>query len=370
MKKHIVYVISNVNKSLGLEWTLSELKTKYTLSAVILNNSQNTPLRDFLVSENIPFAYISYHGKKNIPSAFLKLFFFLNRRKVDIIHTHLFDATIIGLIAAKFAGIKKRIYTRHHSTYHHQYFPAAIKYDLLCNKYATDIISISHATYRTLTELENVPKKKIINIPHGFDLNIFNNINANETSSIKLKWNIPEKGPVIGVIARHIEWKGVQYIIPAFKNFLLSYPNATLLLANANGPYHNTLMRLLSDIPSKNYRIIPFEENVRALYNTFDMYIHTPIDPLSEAFGQTYIEALASGIPSIFTLSGIAAEFIEHKKNALVVGFCNSKEILESMIMLQQDNTLAKKISENGLKSIKKFNLKQMMVDIETTYDN
>ena len=36
--------------------------------------------------------------------------------KPHTVHTHLFDANLSGLMAAKLLGIKKRIYTRHHST--------------------------------------------------------------------------------------------------------------------------------------------------------------------------------------------------------------------------------------------------------------
>jgi hypothetical protein len=52
-----------------------------------------------------------------------------------------------------------------------------------------------------------------------------------------------------------------------------------------------------------------------------------PIDDTIEAFGQTYIEALISGVPSVFTLSGVASEFIENGKNALVVDYKNSEQI-------------------------------------------
>ncbi len=44
--------------------------------------------------------------------------------------------------------------------------------------------------------------------------------------------------------------------------------------------------------------------------------MHVTIGKHYEAFGQIYVEALAAGIPSVFTLTGIAPEIIEHEHNA------------------------------------------------------
>lgn len=367
-KQHIIYLISDVSKSLGLELTLSELKKKYELTVVLLN-TKNSSFEAFLTKNEIDVKRIYYKGKQNFFSALIKVLRIFLKLKPDIIHTHLFEATLIGLIAGKITGVKKRIYTRHHSTYHHKYFPSAIKYDLWCNKMATHIVSISQATYKTLAEYENVNPQKIRTIYHGFDMAFFNNVAKENIARVKLKWNIPDDSLKIGVIARHIEWKGVQYIIAAFKDFLNSYPDSVLILANAKGPYHNEIINQLKVIPTDNYILIPFEEDVPALYKLFDIYIHTPIDPLCEAFGQTYIEALAAGVPSIFTLSGIASEFIEHEKNAFVVDFKNSKKIYSAMMRLQTDKDLSHSIILNGKQDVQPFNLNQMMNDLETLYN-
>lgn len=367
-KQHIAYIIAHVDKSLGLEWTLSELKRKYKLTVILLN-TVGSPFEDFLAKNEINVIRIYYKGKQNLVSSCIKIFWFFLKLKPDIIHTHVFDANLIGLTVGKIVGIRKRIYTRHDSTYHHRYFPHAVKYDRWCNRMATDIISISQATYKTLVEFENVNPKKIRTIYHGFDLRHFDDVDIKTCNKIKLKWNIPDNSPRVGVIARHIEWKGIQFIIPAFKDFLKKYPDAILILANAYGPYHNQILQHLKTIPESNYRIIPFEEEVAALYKLFDIYIHTPIDSLCEAFGQTYIEALAAGVPSIFTLSGIACEFIQHEKNALVVDYKNSNEIHNEMIRLHSNKDLANKIILNGKDVVTQFKLERMINDLENIYN-
>jgi glycosyltransferase involved in cell wall biosynthesis len=80
--------------------------------------------------------------------------------------------------------------------------------------------------------------------------------------------------------------------------------------------------------------------------------VHVPISATAEAFGQTYVEALASHIPSVFTLSGIANEFISHGKNALVVPYCDSDAIFSNMKYLLDDRTFAASLAEAGYRSV------------------
>lgn len=76
---------------------------------------------------------------------------------------------------------------------------------------------------------------------------------------------------------------------------------------------------------------------------------------LVEAYGQVYVEALAAGIPSIFTLSGIARDFIENEKNAMVVPFKNSQDILSALEKLHSNESLKNKLIETGRKDVVKL---------------
>ncbi len=138
-----------------------------------------------------------------------------------------------------------------------------------------------------------------------------------------------EDAPVIGVVARYEILKGIQCIIPAFRRLLEDFPDAKLVLANAYGHYAHQIRRLLRGmLPDHSYCEIQFEPDPVALYSSFDVFVHTPLVAGYEAFGQVYVEALAAGLPSVFTPSGIAAEFITDQLNAHLVPFQDSDAIL------------------------------------------
>ncbi|MCL5276215.1 MAG: glycosyltransferase family 4 protein [Deltaproteobacteria bacterium] len=366
-KVKVTYIVSEISKALEFEWVADYLnKDRFELSFILLNPGSSY-LEDYLKKKGIPVKTVRYRGKKDYVSALFKTYALLRNHRPDIIHVHLFPAGRVGLVAGKFAGIYRRIYTRHYSTYHHRYFPHAIKYDKLINRLSTDIVAISDVVKQVLKQ-EGVDEKKICKIPHGFDLNMFHNPDPGIIQQLEEKYKTADRFPVIGVISRYTEWKGIQYIIPAFKKLLDTYPKAKLILANAKGDYAGSIKALLRGLPPDSYGEIDFECNLAELYQLLDIFVHVPIDSHSEAFGQIYVEALASGIPSIFTMSGIAHEFIKDRENALVVPYKDSEAIYNAMGEILNNERLMDKLIIAGKASIEQFSINRMIEGLEKLY--
>jgi glycosyltransferase involved in cell wall biosynthesis len=85
------------------------------------------------------------------------------------------------------------------------------------------------------------------------------------------------------------------------------------------------------------------------------VFIHAPVYNEYEAFGQVYVEALASGVPSIFTISGVANEFIKDGRNALVAEYANAESIYNKMILLLENPNIRNQVIENGRKDIEQL---------------
>jgi glycosyltransferase involved in cell wall biosynthesis len=369
LKKKITYILSNVHKSVAFEWIVQNIDLEKIDLQFILLNEFDTELEQILIASGIKVNRVYLKHKTNIPTALVKVIFLLVKNRPNVIHAHLFEGSLIGLFAGWLLRIRKRIYTRHHSDFHHDFFPHAVKYDKLCNFLATDIIAISHIVHEVLLAKELVNETKIKMIHHGFKLEQFNHVDPLEIQSLKSKYQIGEFYPIVGVVSRYTEWKGIQFIIPAFKRLLLEYPNAKLVLANAQGDYEIEIKKMLQEIPSKNYLEIKFESNLFALFKLFDVFVHVPYDKYFEAFGQVYIEALSASIPSIFTLSGIATEFIIHDVNAKVVAFRNSDEIYSALRVILEDEVIRNRIVKNGFEIVnEKFQIHKMIAQLEKLY--
>ena len=160
MKINVVYIISDIDKAIAFEWIAEALTKEKTNLSFILIDSEGSYLSGYLKSLKIPVYLINCKNKKNMPFAVLKCRKILTRLNCNVVHCHLFKATIIGLASAILAGVKKRIYSRHHSTYHHTYFSKFVKWDKLCNFLATDIIAISENVKEVLINLRSYQQKK------------------------------------------------------------------------------------------------------------------------------------------------------------------------------------------------------------------
>jgi glycosyltransferase involved in cell wall biosynthesis len=252
---------------------------------------------------------------------------------------------------------------------HYNEHPSGRKWDKLCNFLATDIIAISKNIRKILIERDGASPQKIHLLYHGFEFAYFDIDSPDRISELRRKYDIPTTAkPVIGIIARYMEWKGIQYAIPAFQDVLKTYPEAHLVLANAHGEYAVHIRKLLKAIPRSAYTEISYEEDLAALYRLFDVYVHVPVDSTCEAFGQTYVEALAVGIPAVFTLSGIAPEFIRDRYNALVVDYRNVDAIAQAISEILRDVQLRERLIATGRDSIGEFAAENMQRNLENIY--
>ncbi len=367
----VVYVLAGIEKALAFEWIATHMsKGKVALHFVLIGKA-NTPLQQFLTANQVPVTVLPYGGgKPALLGVTYKLYKLLRRLKPKTVHTHIFEANMAGLTAAWLARVPQRVYTRHHATLHHQYFPRAVWYDRYTNRLATAIVALCRAGITVLTEMDGAPKSKVRLIPHGFDLAQFGQVPAPRTEALRKKYQLPANaGPVVGVIARYTHWKGVQYVVPAFAQLRKENPQAHLILANARGDYAAAIEGLLAELPEGSYTQIAFEGDLPALYSLFDVYVHAPIDQYAEAFGQTYVEALAAGVPSVFTLSGIANDFVVDHRHALVVPYANTEAIVLNLRRLLGNEALRHKLVTEGQKVVHQhFALQRMVGALEDLY--
>ena len=350
----VVYIISVMHRSVFFEHTADRLRNAGIDMTFIMIDGGQTPLSDMLIANGFKVYFVEAERLLFSWKAIGDCVRILKDESPQLVHCHFGKANFIGLISAFISRVPIRVYTRHQG----QLLTPTKKelmLDHLQNKLATHIIAITEVTKQLLI-WEGVKEEKIKIVHHGFDIEQMMNFDSAAASKIKAKYNPEGKYPVVGVIARWLEWKGIHYVISAFKELLKEYPNAKLCLFNItlNSDYSNEISRMLSELPAGSYEAVEFEDDIYNLYRLFDMYVHVPVNPYCEAFGQIYIEALASGVPSIFTLSGIAREFIS-EDNAFIVDFKNSDQIFEKMNEILSKQKDMDQLLKNGQEVVKRM---------------
>ena len=371
-RKLVAYVISDVKRSLTFEAIAKWSKKWGDIDLVfVFVNSDFPKSIEIIEGHGIPCYWIKCQGKFDFIIATLKVVGLLKTLRPTVVHGHLFKGSLIGMLAARLANCPRAIITRHHSVEHHLYSGIGVLLDKLINLLTDQIIAISGVVSDVLVQKEGIDPSRIVILPHGFDLEAFSQVDSKRRNRFLVDHRIDNGKFIVGVISRFVEWKGVNFIVKAFKRVLHIYPDIHLVLMNAHGPHSERVWDELRELPQRSYTLIKFEEDICAAYAAFNCFIHTPVSREVEAFGQVYVEALAAGVPSIFSLSGIALDFIEDSKNALVVPGSDSEAISVALLRLLKERDLRDRLASNGkLSVIERFELVSHMQELRALYLN
>src|SRR5581483_8621422 len=90
--------------------------------------------------------------KTDMISAFFSLYRLFKKIKPDAVHTHLFDDSVPGLLAAKLAGVRMRAITKGDSAFHWFYSRKWVMADKFNNANATHIVAISGESKKFIVE--------------------------------------------------------------------------------------------------------------------------------------------------------------------------------------------------------------------------
>ncbi|MBK7297782.1 MAG: glycosyltransferase [Flavobacteriales bacterium] len=147
-----------------------------------------------------------------------RLWRYMRKYRPDIVHCNLFDDSVPGLIAAKLAGVKVRVITKQDTGYHYLHAPHWMAVDRFNSRMATHVLAISNESKRFLIHKEGTPEHKITLVHNGIPSEQFTRQDPVVMDRLKQRFGTANKGPIIGTVARFIEWKGYKSILVAARS--------------------------------------------------------------------------------------------------------------------------------------------------------
>ncbi len=302
----------------------------------------------------------SNNRKKSMIFAFFALYRLFRKLKPNIVHTHLFDDSFPGLMAARLARVKKRILTKQDTTYHWLYAKKWIWADKMNNRNATHIHSVAEENKKFIIECEKANPNKVRLIRNGFPFDKMTDSKQEYIEEIKNKYQLQNR-IVIGTVARLIDWKGHKLIIEAAKELKNKYPSVLFFWA---GKGSNTYVAQLKEIIYKsnleNYVVFANwieRKMMPSYYKCLDVYLHPAIN---EPFGFAISEALMNKVPIIATKTG-STDLIEHKKQGYILQQNSIEDIINGVSFYLDDEERKNRIAQKGLEiSLKHLSFDRM----------
>ena len=303
------------------------------------------------------YLFLDAASRAAYPAAIVRLARWLRRHRMDVLQTHLFDAGLVGLAAARLARVPLAILTRHHTD---EMWIAGTRVhiagDRLMARWADRVVVLSHAVRTHMVEREGAPADKIDVIYQGFD---FQSLSASDDDRRRVRTEFGLDGHfVIGCVARFFKTKGHVYLLEAARQLVDEIPNLRVLLLGGGDRSGIEEMIRANGLEG---RVIfgGYRSDVPACMRAMDVVVHPS---LTEAFCQTVIEALAAESPLVATDVAAASEVVSDGVNGLLVPPADSGAIVMAVRRLHADPVLARRMVAAGKRSVaERFTIDRMV---------
>lgn len=209
----------------------------------------------------------------------------------DIIHVHANSATsIIELIAAKIAGIPKRIHHNHNSR---SKYPVLNKILLPLLRYTyTDAVACSTASGEWI-----FGKNNYVILPNAINIDRFM-FDCSVRDRIRKEFCILENEFVIGHIGKFTDAKNHEFLIKVFASYHQKHSNSKLLLVG-NGPWYQKIINWVKESGCADAIILAgLRSDVSSIIQAFDIFVFPSI---YEGLPLSVLEAQASGLPCLIS---------------------------------------------------------------------
>ena len=258
------------------------------------------------------------HRKRGMIKALPWLWWHMMRYRPDVVHGHLFDDTLPAMVSAWAARIKARTYTRQDSGFHWNYAPRWVFLDRAIARFAHRVIACSGDVRSHMTEKERVDPGRISLVHHGIPPARYTSTDHATMERLRTRFGLAGKGPVLGTLARFIEWKGYEHIVAAARILVKEYPDARFLFCGT-GPQEPQVRRWVREYGLENNIVFTGwvdRDDVPSLFAIMDGYLHAADH---EPFGFVYAEAMMAAVPVVTTPTGAALDAIEDGVSGILV---------------------------------------------------
>ncbi|MCC6370401.1 MAG: glycosyltransferase family 4 protein [Bacteroidia bacterium] len=350
----LAIVSSHIDKSLQFEWFEEELQKRNIFHIHIIINE--LPYEPFLAEDlrkfKVPVYVFENKGRFSLLNHVFKVKALFKEHGINVVHTTLPHGNLVGQLAAILSGIKARITTCENVSWA---FDFGSKKQMLIDKFtfkvSKKVIFVADSAKEFADSHWKINPDKIHTIYHGLKQSSYENITSERIEKLKKQLEIAPGDFIVGMIARMEFWKGHEYAINAMKNVIVKAPNVKLMIFGSQGSDYEKVMKQIKDLELQNHVFFKgFIDDPIALFQLFDVHLHVPINKYVENCGISIIEGMIAERPQILTLSGYAAQSAKNNSNALVVDYCNSKEIEEAILSYYKQPELRHKLSAQAKK--------------------
>lgn len=298
---------------------------------------------------------------------------YIQREKIDIIHTHTFNAHVWGVLAAKLAGCKILEHV-HDSRYmdpaeferrgekSQQY--RFIKF----LKNASDmVVVLTKQNHDFIISRGLHPAKRVREIQNGIDISDIRILSNDQKESLKRRFGIPNDARVVLIPIRFSPEKNLKILFEILMNVRKFMPQTVCLVAG-DGPERVNFEAMVKSVGAQSQiRTIGFYPDIPELLNITDVFL---LPSTIELHSIAILEAMRQRVPVVVSKGvGCNDEFITDWKNGVLLDPFFSDGWAQAIVRLLNDVSLRTKIGKAGYQTVvERFDIKDVAKKFEGLY--
>lgn len=310
---------------------------------------------------------LGLQGLRNTLSVYIRLLKLLKRERFDIVHTHLFLSSFLGLTAAHLAGVPFCVMTRHYSDYMYLFGNCLkIKVDRLCLRLCDRVIAVSNAVADVIKNRDKIDSAKICPIHNGIDLAKF--LQQDESVEEAKRHFGLDGFYIVGAVGSLQPRKGHSFLIKAVPVVLKRIPRAKFIIVGA-GPLLDALKNEVRQRKLERHVLFwGYRDDIYRVMAMFDVFVHPSVE---EGFGIAILEALAMGKPVVASSVGGIREIIHNHNTDYnhLVPPADPDRLSAAIINILNSRLNLQRVKAQGRKIIQeRFSAKKMVDKYEQVY--
>lgn len=356
---------------------LRELKRSQYESVVCHLRDQAREWRAPIEALGCPVESLGLRSPYDIVRAVASLCWLVRRRRIDLLHTHLYFPNLYGQIAARLTGVPV-VSSIHNLEYEPEILldnprltPIKQRALRLGSRLAVRLgrpvlIAVSEAVRASCIRHLGVHDAAIVTIRNGVDVDDFS-IGDHRGTGLRQRLGIGAGEPMVLTVGRLVPLKGHRYLLEALPEIRRAFPAVRLVFVGL-GPLADELSRLAAGLGVRQaVHFVGGQADVREYVLACDL-VAAP--SLSEGFGLVLAEAMAMGRACVASRTGGIPEIVEDGRSGLLVPPGDAGGLATAVIRLLTNPEMRREFGRRGREIVgARFDSRDAARRLERLYD-
>lgn len=289
----------------------------------------------------------------------------LLRHRIQILHSHMFRASLFASPLARLLRVPVVIDTSHGREFWRSGWKKSFRIDRFVARQVDYTIAVSCSTARYLIEQKRLNPKKVQVICNGVNLERHNRSTASK-AEIRRLLNLDQKAPLLIVVGRLEPQKGHRILLEAMPAIRKEFP-AVQLVCLGEGSLRPVLEQMVKskDLES-TVQFAGYQEDISRWLECADLSV---LPSLYEGLPMAALESLAAECPIVATAVDGTPEVVVPGETGLLVPPGDPEQLAGAIVQMLRRPELAREMGKRGRQLVlDQFSVERMVRRTEALY--